>query len=250
MGQIQIWHFLRYLCLRAIDEAEVSMPEFQPERFGQRDQDTKNVWVVVIEASARSGEAPYSFATVQELVVRLGEWHATGLYCADRYALQLDIRALTSDQALRFAMATHRMAAENLAMGPPLFLRAEVLDMDVLPDEQPEEEQSTSPFVGGNPVSADVYEATRAVLRSGSVDEVRSALVAFVTTIGGSVVPGPQRTGPGMVTADISLEADEQVYASAELMSIAGFLIELSMPTLVEDARRACRRLKRLPEPC
>jgi hypothetical protein len=233
------------------------------DRFSSLERSGGTIWVVVIEATAGPRAQPYELECVRQLLIRLSDWHATGLYCADRYAVQLEVEASRCSDALQVGMAVHNQASEDIAMTPPLFLRAEVLTPEVLQGEW-EAQGVLAPKGAPAPgmVPSRVYDATRAVLHAASATEIRNVLADFVADNGGSIAVGGRRPAtPGRVGADMGpgpemglgpdmgLGADENLYVSVEALSVGGMLIEQYLPQLVADARLAFQRCRRQPNP-
>jgi hypothetical protein len=92
-------------------------------------------------------------------------------------------------------------------------------------------------------ISDELYTATRALLRVSTPSDITDLLVRFVSAIGGSVNVGECRPVPGMVSTDISIGDGEPLHAVAETVSVAGMIVEQSLPSLVADARVALHQL-------
>ncbi|MDQ6616724.1 MAG: hypothetical protein M3083_18760 [Actinomycetota bacterium] len=209
---------------------------------------TGDRWAVVLEVKPGPGQGPCEIETVRQLVFCLRELRATALYSADRYAVQLDVEAASFSDALRMALAAHRQALDELGLTAPVFLRAEVLTREVLQDEWEGGSADAAPRCDMTTVPAGVYQATRALLQATTVAQIRAVLVQFVVESGGSVHVGPSSPEPGIVATGLGFSPDEQVHATAEAMSMAGMLIQLSLPALVDDARLVGQRLRRQPD--
>ncbi len=206
-------------------------------------------WVVVLEFSPLRGDRPFELSVVQALIERLREWHPSGLYNPDRYAVQLHIAAAGADEALRLAMAYYEHAAPTEAAAA--FTRAEVL---TLSEFEASWHPPTSPSSGvpaGRAaqalISVEVYEATRALLSATAAPAVTDILVRFVLAVGGQVsVDPPRAVGlPGVVSVDLSISAGEQLQALADNLSVAGLIIERWLPPLIDDAKRTLVLLER-----
>jgi hypothetical protein len=232
----------------------MSMPESDPNR-SQPSGGTTKAWVVVIEVMAPPDQPAYQFEAVSRLVDLLEEWRATGLFCADRYAVQVEVRARGHADALRLALARHDQAVDDLGLARPSFLRAEVLTPELLREDWLNEDAGPTPDGPWRSIPTAVYDAARAMVRATTVGEVRDLLARFVAEAGGSVtigttppqpgMPGMPGNAPGMVVVDIGISAGEHLCASAEALSVGGMLIELWLPAVVEDARCAFERLSR-----
>jgi hypothetical protein len=204
-------------------------------------------WVVVLEFSTPQGEHPFELSVVQALVERLREWHPSGLYNPDRYAVQLHIPAVAADEALRIAAAFHEQAVQAVGTTTS-FLRAEVLTLGEFEESWHDAATSGTSLPSGAAqamISIEVYEATRALLSASSPSEVTDVLVNFVLSVGGRVNVGHLRSVPGMVSVDLSTSPGEQLHAMAESFSVAGLIIERWLPPLIDDAKRTLALLER-----
>jgi hypothetical protein len=205
-------------------------------------------WVVVLEFSGFRGEHPFELSVVQALVERLREWHSSGLYNPDRYAVQLHISADTVDDALKVAASYHEHAVRAVgAMAD--FTRAEVLTLDEFEESWHDAEVTVTTLPGGTAqalISMEVYQATRSLLCAATPSEVTDVLVRFVLAVGGRVNVGQRRNVAGMVSVDISTSPGEQLHAMAESFSVAGLIMERWLPPLIADAKRTLVLLGRL----
>ncbi|MDQ6613601.1 MAG: hypothetical protein M3083_02265 [Actinomycetota bacterium] len=203
-------------------------------------------WVVVIEAATDRAYDTFEFGLVQDLLSRLREWHASGLYNPHRYAVQLHIAAVAPYEALRCAVAYHDLAVRAVGLTRSSLTRAEVLTLSefelglLVPTTQA---RTPLPHARNALISDHLYTTTRALLRVSTPAEITGLLVQFVTAVGGSVNVGECRPVPGMVSFDISVAEGEPLHAVAENASVAGMIIEHSLPSLVDDARLALRQL-------
>jgi hypothetical protein len=197
-------------------------------------------WVVVLEFSAFRGERPFELGVVQALVERLREWHPSGLYNPDRYAVQLHIPAATADDALKIAASYHEHAVHAVG-AMAAFTRAEVLTLGEFEESWHEAAATGATLPAGAAqalISIEVYEATRSLLSASTPAEVTDVLVRFVLAVGGRVNVGQRRNVPGMVSVDLSTSPGEQLHAMAESFSVAGLIIERWLPPLIDDAKR------------
>ncbi len=197
-------------------------------------------WVVVLEFSLGSGERPLELSVVQALVESLREWHPSGLYSPDRYAVQLHIPADGADEALRIATSFHKQAVGAIGAAGE-FTRAEILTLDEFEEGWRDESGPPARLAAGAAqalISIEVYDATRALLGATTPSEVTDVLVRFVLAVGGRVHVGQCRPVPGMVSVDLSLTPGDQLHAIAESFSVAGLIIERWLPPLVDDAKR------------
>lgn len=198
-------------------------------------------WVVVLEFSAFRGERPFELGVVQALIERLREWHPSGLYNPDRYAVQLHVPAVAADEALRIAASYHEQAVHAVG-ATAAFTRAEVLTLGEFEETWHDTAGAGASLPSGGAaqalISIEVYEATRALLGAATPSEVVDVLVRFVLAVGGRVNVGQQRHVPGMVSVDLSISPGEQLHAMAESFSVAGLIIERWLPPLIDDAKR------------
>lgn len=93
-------------------------------------------------------------------------------------------------------------------------------------------------------VSYELYRTTRALLWVSTQAEITDLLVGFVTAVGGSVSVGNCQPAEGMVTVPLGGGEREALHAVAETMSVAGMILERSLPSLVDDAGRVRSQLR------
>jgi hypothetical protein len=200
-------------------------------------------WVVVLEFSASRDYGPFDLAVVQALVERLREWHPSGLYDPDRYAIQLHVAADGAE-------SMHEQALQAVGVMAS-FTRAEVLTLGEFEATWGDEEVGAThlprPAAAEALISVEVYEATRSLLSATSAAAVIDVLVRFVLAVGGRVNVGQQQQVPGMVSVDISTSPREQLHAVAERFSVAGLIIERWLPSLLDDAKRTLALLEGSP---
>jgi hypothetical protein len=205
-------------------------------------------WVVVLEFSAFGGERPFELGLVQAVVERLREWHASGLYNPDRYAVQLHLAAEEAAEALKMAVAYHDLAVQAVG-ADAVFSRAEVLTLGEFEASWHDDGQSAARGSRSGAaqamISLEVYEATRALLGASTPPEVTDILVRFVLAIGGQVNVGPPRPRLGTVCVDLSGAANQELHAVADSFSVAGLIIERWLPPLIDDAKRTLELLER-----
>ena len=198
-------------------------------------------WVVVLEFTAFREQRPFELHVVQALVERLREWHPSGLYNPDRYAVQLHVSAAAADEALRMATAYHEQAAQAVGASSA-FTRAEVLTLGEFEETWHDLAATGSSLPPGGAaqalISIEVYEATRSLLSASTTSEVIDVLVRFVLAVGGRINVGQPRQVPGMVAVDLSIAPGEPLHAMAESFSVAGLIIERWLPPLIDDAKR------------
>ncbi|MDQ1369029.1 MAG: hypothetical protein QOF20_1382 [Acidimicrobiaceae bacterium] len=201
-------------------------------------------WIVVLEATTESDGAALEFGAVQTLLRRLHDWHATGLYNPHRYAVQLHVPAVAPYEALRCAVVYHDLEAKAAGLGGCTMARAEVMTLGEFESGllTPPSAETPAPLPGRyGLVSEELYLATRALLCLSRPAEATEVLVRFVTAAGGSVQFGECSPTPGMIVVDLGIAEGVQLHAVAEAVSVAGMIIEQSLPSLVDDARTAVR---------
>jgi hypothetical protein len=209
-------------------------------------------WVVAIEATTTRRDDFFVFHVVQDLLGRLREWHSSGFYNTQRYAIELHIAADSPHEALRRAVVYHDLAARAVGLTRSSLTWAEVLtatefQLSLLRPPvpvSPSAPRVRSALISDALISDEMYTATRALLRISTPADIIDLLVGFVTSVGGSVMVGEHRPVFGMVSADISVGIGEPLQAAAEQESEAAMLLEQSLPLLVADARLALCRLR------
>ena len=204
-------------------------------------------WVVVIEAAARPA---FDFCQVKALVSRLEEWKSTGLYCLERYAVQLHVAAGQHHEALALALALHDRAVAALGAAPPTLLRTEVLTVGELKmacGQTASEAQTGRVYEALIPIA--LYEATRSLFRATTRAQIDEVLTRFVITAGGTVNIGELTYFPGEVSVDLGLSPGDRMYATADATSVAGLMIEHSLPELIRDAERMLAVLRLSDQP-
>ncbi|MDQ6613364.1 MAG: hypothetical protein M3083_00990 [Actinomycetota bacterium] len=203
-------------------------------------------WIVVLEFS-RAPDAPlFLISDVQSLIAHLQPWHPTALWNPDRYALQLRLPARTPDQAIQWAVAYHRDAAEAARLPPAVFDRVEILTLSDF--ERPWQAPGlTSPPGGEGLFRAELYAATRKLLAATTPAQVTETLVGFVTATGGRVERGSARHLPDTIDVDIHFGGDNACHAWAEALSVAGLAMEQFLPELFADAHHALARIQSQP---
>ncbi len=204
-------------------------------------------WVVILEAAAVPA---FQFHQVKQLVSRLDKWRSSGLYSLERYAVQLHMPSSRHDEALALAVEAHDQAIADLGLGTPTLLRAEVMTLDELKvgcGQTAAETQEGRTYDAMIPTA--LYDATRALLRASTRAQIDEVLTGFVITVGGTVNIGELRYIPGQVSVDLGLWPRDHMYATADSASVAGLMIEQSLPSLVHDAERMLVRLHLADQP-
>src|SRR5919205_4596569 len=86
-------------------------------------------WVVVLEATWTVASS-VDVGVVRRIMEAIAHRHPTTLYSPQRYALQVVVEALASDEALGIALADWRWAEELVGVDPALLTRAEVISAE------------------------------------------------------------------------------------------------------------------------
>ncbi len=208
--------------------------------------DHTDTWVAVAEFERPVTSRPLLVGDVEALIEHLREWHPSGLWSSDRYAIQIYMPARTADQALRWALAYHLDGARAVGLLPVKLLRVEVLTVE----EHVRAFQVadlTGTHVAPRATKAvlcdELYLATRSLHAATTPADLIDAVIGFVTAVGGRVELGAARVVPGMIEMDLTIEGDGRFRASAEAFSVAGLILERSLPDLLADARHALTRL-------
>lgn len=225
-----------------------------PQRLGARRDSTalsaqagpNSLWIVMAEFAPVAG-GEFAADGIDALMKHLDRWHPTGLWDPGRCAIQLQVPAPTSAEALRRAMAHHRQAARAAGLPGVTLLRAEVLTVE-------EVERSWDDGGGDDPDADgagccglfcdDVYSATRGLTAATTAAEVVAIVQRFVDLVGATTEPGVPRYLPGTCDIDLRIDGGAARHASAEALSVAGLMLESVLPTLLTDARRALARLQ------
>ncbi len=88
-----------------------------------------------------------------------------------------------------------------------------------------------------------IHDTTRAIIHAATPADVVAALTGFVRRIGGSMVDA--QIDDAVLPVDLSFGEGPPMLPRAEPMSVARMALELSLPTLMEDARRLVDLLRR-----
>lgn len=203
-------------------------------------------WVVILEACA---EPPLQFQQVKQLVSQLHQWNPSGLYSLERHAVQLQIPTERHDDALALAIASHDRALRDLGVQVCNLLRAEVMTLGELQlgTGQTLAEVQERRYDAMIPTA--LYEATRGLLRASDRAQIDEVLTGFVIAVGGTVNIGELKYFPGEVSVDLGLSPSDRMYATADAASVAGLMIEQSLPLLIHDAERMMTRLHGVDQP-
>ncbi len=209
--------------------------------------DRMNLWSIVLEFVRATPARPFLMGDIEALTERLDSWYPSALWSSDRYAIQLQIQAQGPNQALEWASAHHRQAA--LDVGLPTtstMVRAEVCTVEELERSWDEFDSAGAKDDAAPPsVLCDaVYPATRRMLAATTPAEISDIVIDFVTAIGARVQPGPPLHRVGMIDFDLSVEGDEVNHVTADSFSVAGLIIERSLPALLADARHVLARFQ------
>ena len=204
-----------------------------------------NDWIVILEFSSGDLGGRIDVAVVEYFVARFAAWRPVGLYHPDRYALQLHISAPTADEALHEAVVQHQKAAAAVCSGTT-FSRAEVVSLPEF--ERTWDSPAPSPALaspGSLPradeetiVCPEVYDATRALVRAATAEEVTTILTDCVVAIGGTVQLGLAPPAAGTTVIDLTIVPDLPLFATADSISVPAMILERWLPPLVADARQ------------
>jgi hypothetical protein len=203
----------------------------------------RDEWIAILEFAPTNGITRFVVDDIDNLLEHLRDWDPTGLCSPDRYALQLRLPARDAHEALRWALAFHEQAAEAAGMPPSTLARVEILTADQFDRDCLEDD----PVAGWAPTPVlcdEVYTATRRLFTAATSGELSDIVTRFVTAIGGQVEHRSAGSRRETVELDVSLEGDQSCFATAEALSVAGLIIEYSLPSLVEDARGILSRLQ------
>ncbi len=202
-------------------------------------------WVIVLEFVPGSSSAPIDYEAIHDVVDELRAWQPTGLFAPDRYALQLRVPAERPMEAVRRALTLHSQAIDTVGAPAPTLARIEILTATEF-DHQWDDFASrpSAPAPVSRVLSDDIYSATRAMLRAGTPSEVTNILVSFVLAVGGEIEVGAADRCADKVVVDLTTEPGEPLNATADAVSVAGLILEQSLPALVADARAVVARLR------
>jgi len=206
-------------------------------------------WAVVIEYQIPAG-ASLAPRAVVALIGELGAWKASGLCCADRYAVQIQVMAERPSDALKRGLQLHAEAARVVGLAAAILARGEVMTSSEFDTQVDSFGPSSGPAIGVEAMlPADVYLATRAMFQATTAAQLDDILADFVVSAGGAVQLGTADPPPEHVGIDMSLEDRNCRLAVVESFTVAGILLEHALPTLVDDARAVLARLCK-PDPC
>jgi len=208
-----------------------------------------DTWFAVLEFGQSFRSGPIRFEDVHMLVEELAGWHPSAIVSDERYAIQMQISASGHHHVLRAALASHDRAVQEVGFRPLTLLRAEVLSSEEMERTSGVIQQAdivTASRDGSVTHCAEVYAATRSLLAATTEAEVANSVDQFVAAIGARVEPGAPRHLPGTTDVSLKMVGGPARHASAEALSVAGLVLEQSLPSLVVDARRALARLEGL----
>jgi len=215
-----------------------------------RNSELHDVWVAVAEYSQPTYGATVSAEAMADLMHYLDDWQPSGLWSADRYAIQLQIPAQSPDQALHWALNYHEQAARAAGFPPVTLLRIEVLTSDEYEKAFEMAEPAGTDIaekVGRSLFYDELYFATRSLHAASTPAELNDVVTGFVTAFGGRIEPGVARSQSETLEIDVCVGGERQVHATAETFSVAGLMMEQALPTLLADARFALSRLRQTP---
>jgi hypothetical protein len=209
-------------------------------------------WTALLEFSRTQADPLFRVADLESVMAHLEEWHPTGLWDSDRYAIQLEIPAAAPHLALQWALV-HLGDAWRAVGGPTGTLMR--VEMSTFAELERAWQEYDVPLASPDAAAApllwpEAFAATRRLLAATTRDEIAQTLVAFVTSCGGQVTPGAPSGAAGMVDVDISLDGGRADHATAESISVSGLILECALPAVVADARIALARLQRFQFDC
>lgn len=204
-------------------------------------------WIVLIEAAAETVDDPLGAAAMERFLAEFEEYSPVGLYCADRYAVQLLVAADAAEAALASAFCRWRHAVAEVGLKKFRLVRAEIKTLAELETELAPPTTGEAP-IGMVPADASAlkaaYMATRSLLRMRSPSEAPAILSLLTHRLGGTVVPAAQ-ADPNALAVDLSFDALEPIHPSAEPVSVARLHLEEVLPLAVDDAWHAISLLRR-----
>lgn len=200
-------------------------------------------WIAILEFAPTDASTRFVVDDTDNLMEHLRDWDPSGLCSPDRYAIQLHLQARDAHEALRSALAYHHQAAEAAGLPPSNLARAELLTADQFDRDCLEDDPVAGP-VPTPVLCEEMYTATQRLFGATTSAELSDIVTGFVTAIGGTVEHRGAWSGSKTVEFDVSLEGDQSCIATAEAISVAGLIIEQSLPTLVDDARGILSRLQ------
>jgi hypothetical protein len=117
----------------------------------------------------------------------------------------------------------------------------------VLAEEEPDDRPVPSLGLGDPDAAALLIAATRAVLVAESERDVVTAVARFGLGLGGRMVAADDDAGSAL-PLDIAFGTSRPVLFDADPLSVARMRLQQFLPLLLEDARTAIVRLRRLDD--
>jgi len=206
-----------------------------------------DIWAVHLEFRPPVGRWLFDTDDFDRLIDELAAWRPSRLWSWDRYAIQLRIRDCDSTRAVRRAVSLHDQALHAVGFASGKLVRVEVQTTAEMrrawaAEDRRECENAMSRVHALD--CPDVYASTRALLAAVTAGEVTDIVERFVATIGASVRKGEPDPTPGSTSVDLRRAGGARRYAVAEGLSVAGLLLEQSLPNLLADADAALARLR------
>lgn len=117
-----------------------------------------------------------------------------------------------------------------------------------LPAARREDRERRQPARDPSSIVAILADSRRQLLWSNSSDQVEDVLTRFVRRLGGEVVAGDESRPTGALPANLAVGGGTPLLAVAPSGSEARKLLEVHLPSLLEDAEHAVTRLARLDQ--
>jgi len=207
-------------------------------------------WVVSLEIDRLADDRPVELADVKAAYEHLGAWNPTCRWQMDHYTVVVEVPAPDALEATACAMAQYGDAIAAVGLGTPRFVRVKVVRaQDSRSPWRAPDGPADAPAPSGLKgfVTPELVAATRALLTATTEDEVTQTLHRFIVAVGGRVELGAPRPRTGMIDLDVSIGRTRAYHAIVPSFSVAGLIIEGSLPTLVADARCALEKVASAP---
>jgi hypothetical protein len=221
--------------------ASFTYPEPHPESAVPRD-------LCVVAEFAHPPAGRFKVADLDTLIYELAAWQPSGLWCDDRYAIQLHVAASSLHEALRVALDGHYRALVSGGLTASRLIRAEVVTAEEMERGWEELSKADRHRTRGDGASGghspQVYAALRGLVAATTVGEVGEVVDRFVVAIGARVQVGAALHLPVMIDVDLNIDGGRARHATAEAFSMAGLFLEQALPDFLADARRALDRLQ------
>jgi hypothetical protein len=203
-------------------------------------------WIVSLEFGRPDHGPQLDFSDFTVLMDRLGDLKPTGVWHRDRYRIGVQVAAPTAFQAVQRAVAWHRHAVRvaGLDSGAPVRVEVHTAQDSEWSWEDDPPASVTGNSAPGRYVSDELMMATRQLVAATTTAEVGDILDRFVIAVGGRVEPRAVRSRAGIVDVDMSVDGGLGHHGVAPSLSVAGLMLEQSLPTLLIDARQTIARLQ------